>query len=180
MSTNPKGKDAITAYLRRLGNPYAKLQILGEDDIRPDLELRAPTAEERAYAVLQGNQYTVLSVAIADSASVSDAVRPGAGSIERPGRAALSKADFIAESTRILRSYIPSVERGRLRQHHRHFILRNQNRSPAERYLLAQELSKYDIGASSGVEARFNRERDELTEQKLRQIEKSALEKDSN
>jgi hypothetical protein len=183
-------RDAITAYIRRLGNPYAKQQLIGvEEDEQQgelalrnaDLDLRPATAHERAYARRQGNQYTLLSVAIPDP---KEALAAGGSLVEQPKeqltpRASLSKSDFNAGCRRIFRHYIPSVEKGRLRRHYRDFITRNQGHSPSVRYTLLQELSKYDLSAVAGMETRFNRERGDLTDQKLKQIERSALAKES-
>jgi hypothetical protein len=170
---------AITAYLRVLGNPYAKLQVLDVEEVsepQADPDLRPATAEERAYARLLQNQYALLSITVADSRKTASAVpdHPTAS----PGRTELSKRDFVVGSTRVLRPYIPSVEKGRLRRHHRDFIIRNQNRTPSERYLLLRALSKYDLG-SAGIEARFNREREDVTDEKLKQIERSVFNKKS-
>jgi hypothetical protein len=172
-----KDPNAVKAYLRLLGNPYAKLQI---DDGRPDdgeVALREPTAEERAYAVKQGNQYTLLSVAIAERhvPSAPPAVAPQRSSASKDE---LSKADFVTEARRVFRPYIPAAEKGRLRRHHQDFITRNQNRSPAIRHALIKELGKYDLTIQPGISAQFNRERDLLTEHKLRQIERSVLPKE--
>jgi hypothetical protein len=94
-------------------------------------------------------------------------------------KVSLSKEGFIAGCRRIFRQYIPSVEKGRLRQHHRDFITRNQGRGGSIRHLLLQELSKYDLSGLPGMEARFNRERNDLTDQKLKQIERSVMGKEA-
>lgn len=173
MSDNSK-EDPVTAYLRLLGNPHAKSQVQGWD-VDEDLALREPTEAERAYIRQQENPYAVLSVAIGQPLAPASAANPKPRSAVE--KATVSKADFVSECTRVLRPYIPSVEKGRLRKHHRHFIDRNKNRSGAERFLLVKELRKYDLSSLVGVSAQFNRERDPLTEQKLMQIERSALSK---
>jgi len=190
MSSAPTRR-AIADYLRLLGNPYAKTQIEGFDEelegvsqrdlagaAHADEPLRDPTAAEREYVRNLGNQYAILSVAV--PSAVEPASTGGvstAPSTESSTKGALSKADFVDECRRIFVQYIPSVEKGRLRPHHRHFITRNQNRASAVRYALAHHLRRYDISNISGAAAQFNRERDELTDHKLKQIERLALSK---
>jgi hypothetical protein len=189
VSNDSKRRDAITAYIYLLGNPYAKEQLIGLEEQQPgltqqsaDADLRPATADERAYARRQQNQYALLSVAISDVKAAPSAAPSSADELKDQlgNKATLSKNDFIAGCRRIFRHYIPSVERGRLRRHHRDFITRNQNRSASTRQLLMQELSKYDLSAVPGVEVRFNREREDLTDQKLKQIEKSVSNKESS
>lgn len=179
MSNDPNDRDAITAYIRMLGNPYARSQIIGAEDgeQQAELELRPATEAEHNYVRLLGNQYAMLSIAIRDSTDVPAHSPATAGtSKERPvAKATLAKNDFVTGCRRIFRPYIPSVEKGRLRAHHRDFIIRNQNRSPSARYLLIQELSKYDLTVLPGMETRFNREREDLSDHKLKQIERSVL-----
>jgi hypothetical protein len=191
VSKHPNHRDAVAEYVRRLGNPYAKQQLIGVEEEKEkamvaaqsaDPDLRQPTEDERAYAKRQGNQYTLLSVAIAEP---QKEVAAAGQLIKKPkrtptGTASLSKNDFIAGCRRIFRHYIPAVENGRIRRHHRDFITHNQNRSSTARYSLLKELSKYDLSALPGVQARFNREREDLTDQKLKQIERSVLGKDSD
>jgi hypothetical protein len=86
----------------------------------------------------------------------------------------VTKEEFEAECRRILMQYIPAAEAGRLRAHYREFIRRNLSRSAAIRAKILQLLKKYDISDRSGLAAQFNRERDEITEEKLRDIEQAA------
>jgi hypothetical protein len=65
----------------------------------------------------------------------------------------------------------PEVEKRRIRDHHRDFILRNELSSATKRYRVLQELRRYDLSAVHGIQAHFNRERDVFTEAKLRSIE---------
>jgi hypothetical protein len=85
----------------------------------------------------------------------------------------LSKAEFRAGCRRIFGQYIPALERGRLRTHHRDFITRNESSSPARRHRLVKHLEKYDISKTHGVTAHFNRG-EPLTDEKLKQIERLA------
>jgi hypothetical protein len=172
--SNHSKKGAITAYLTLLGNPYAKLSVLDDFDSL-DLALREPTDAEREYAQLQGNQYTLLSVAISDSQQAGPSFAGSNLDREVPERTTLSKVDFVAECTRVFRPYIPAAEKGRLRRHHRDFITRNKNHPGRVRYALIKELRKYDLAGLPGISAQFNRERDLMTDQKLKQIERSVL-----
>jgi hypothetical protein len=130
-------------------------------------EFRAPSAEERAYIRLLENQYALLSIAIPE-----EKASPAITSLRtQPSVPDISKADFEKECRRILRQYIPALEKGRIRSHHRDFIIRNIGRAPGIRYALLHKLRKYDLGDIQGFQARFNRERDPFTDAKLREIE---------
>lgn len=153
--------------LRRLGNPYASLQIF--DDVAEESELREPTVDERAYFRALGNQYAILSVAIRDDADT--AAKTTTTAKRDTGRKGASQDEFVFESRRIFGQYIPAIEKGKLRPHHRAFISRNQRRPALQREYLLAELRKYDLADVRGFQARFNRERDELTADKLLQIE---------
>jgi hypothetical protein len=85
----------------------------------------------------------------------------------------MSKATFRAECQRIFRPYIPELEAGKLKQHHRDFITRNEDQPAVIRARLIAELRKYDL-SGSGLSPQFNRERDVFTEEKLRLIEKAS------
>jgi hypothetical protein len=182
VSKDSPSREAMTAYIRALGNPYAKLQIMGEEEQQElELELRAPTQVESEYARLLENQYALLSIALADpvpTVAPTDSTAKKT-QLQLNSEGILSKRDFDIGCRRIFRPYIPSVEKKHLRRHHRDFIVRNVNRSPSERYLLLKELSKYDLSALPGMEARFNREREDLTDEKLKLIERSVSSKDS-
>jgi hypothetical protein len=167
---------ALTQYLKLLGNPYAKLSYLDpEENESPqgDLELRPPTEAEREYARLLGNQYALLSVALKDSSAPTEQGDRRTTAQRSTSKLSLSKEDFENECRRIFRQYIPAVEKGRLRRHHKEFIARNQSRGPIVRHELVEKLRRYDI--AGGVEARFNREREDITDAKLRKLELSVL-----
>lgn len=85
-----------------------------------------------------------------------------------------SKAQFRTGCRAILRQYVPPAEKGRLRPAHAAFIARNENRPGTERDALLTALRRYDLSNLGDFDARFNRERDELTEEKLRDIERLA------
>lgn len=163
MANDPKERSALRkAYLRRLGNPYASLQV-------PEDDFEIYSERQRAYRE-RGNPYAKLS---SGPEEVEDRHIPSERSanseIERP--AALSKADFQTQCRDIFRPYIPHAEKGRLRAHHRRFIARHEARSPITRARLVRELRKYDISTLQGVRAYFNREREVFTDEKLKQIE---------
>jgi hypothetical protein len=90
-----------------------------------------------------------------------------------PGKAGkLSKAEFRAACRAIFGHYIPAIEKGRLRTHHREFITRNESSSGETRFRLCSELKRYDLSSITGIHSHFNRERDALTDAKLREIER--------
>jgi hypothetical protein len=134
---------ALREALRRLGNPYAKLSVLGDPD------------DAEADGLL---------------AQAHDLRNQSSPDVRHLG---VPKAVFLAECRRIFRQYIPPVENGRLRAHHRAFIVRNESRSPETRHRLLVQLRRYDLSDVPGMQARFNRERSELTEEKLRQVEQA-------
>lgn len=84
----------------------------------------------------------------------------------------LSKTEFRSACRAIFRYYIPAIENGRLRAHHREFITRNESCSGEKRFRLHAELKRYDLSSIPGIIPQFNRERDALTDAKLREIER--------
>lgn len=140
-------------------------------------EMQYPDAAEQAFFLQRRAHIRALEDPYA-SLSVDDVptVPRGVGQ-SRPravARLTCSKAEFQARCRAIFAGYMPALERGRLRDHHRDFVLRNESRSPDMRYRLLAQLSKYDLSAHTGLTGRFNRERDVFTEQKLRAIERDA------
>lgn len=130
--------------------PYPKVQS------KLDPEFREPTREEADWIRKSGNQYAKLSVTLVEQGQVS-------------------KAEYESEVRRIFRQYIPKVENGRLRDHYKAFISRTSKHTAQTRFAILQELKRYDLASILGFEARFNREKDPLTEAKLISIEQSAL-----
>lgn len=88
----------------------------------------------------------------------------------------LSKLEFRRRCTEILRQYIPDFEGGGLRRYMRDFIARNEPQSSRIRYLLFRGLAKFDLSDLSAATPLFNREDESLSEQKLRDIERSVVE----
>ena len=133
-----------------------------------DDELLPPTPEQAEYLRKQGHPYAKLSVTLPEKAAGSHLTGQIAAT-----KTAASMEEFDTESRRILMIYVPALE-SNLRPHHRAFIARNRVKSPSARYRVLSQLRKYDLSNVSGIEARFNREDDEMTEAKLKEIEKAA------
>lgn len=175
-------------YLKRLGNPYAFTQIEGfsedeesavsdatakahQTDTKPDqADLFSKASSQLArWNHPHGNPYSRVGNDESELRPISQ---------ETASRASIqttSQTEFVRSLRRIFSHYIPALERGRLRPEHRDFIERNRRRSGRIRYLLLQELRKYDLSDLVGLKPQFNREGDALTEMKLRQIEQSVL-----
>jgi len=75
----------------------------------------------------------------------------------------------------IFRSYMPNLERGKLRSHHRDFVARNESQPAAIRRKIVDALQKYSLASIPGLLPHFNREDDVFTESKLKKIEESVL-----
>lgn len=98
---------------------------------------------------------------------------PGIQDDPEPGKVeGLSKTEFRLGCRVIFRYYIPALENGRLRARHREFITRNESSSGEKRFRLYSELKRYDLSSITGITPHFNRERDALTDAKLRDIER--------
>lgn len=151
--------EALRAFLKSLGNPYASLQITDE------MEKKEISATQRPYV---RHPYAFLSKEEENELSPNVAVKQPIISVV----GTLSKAEFKTRCRRIFEQYIPALEKNRLRTHHRDFIIRNESRSPTTRYQLVKELQKYNLSEIPGLKAYFNREREPLTDEKLRQIER--------
>ena len=152
--------EVLKAYLKRLGNPYASLQV--SDNAEQKDASVVSNVTQRPYV---RHPYAYASMEVGSNISSSAIAKP-------PAKGALAKAEFRAKCRRIFEQYIPTIEKGRLRTHHRDFIARNESRSPATRYLLVNKLQKYDLSTVPGLKAHFNRERELLTDEKLKQIER--------
>jgi hypothetical protein len=99
--------------------------------------------------------------------------------IDRPASSlwdlVLTKSDFEKRCRQIFVKYIPAIEKGKLRQHHREFIERNRVRTAVDRALLARELAKYDLASEGNIQTFFNREEDVFTQEKLLAIEQTVV-----
>lgn len=153
-------KETQSDALKRLGNPYAKLQFL-DNVIETARILQNPYAKEQML-------FDDYPEEILAGSSPGLAAEGGAES-------EATQREFESECRRIFRQYIPAVEKGRIRDHHRAFIDRNRSRSAKQRSGLLVELRKYDISGIKGISAQFNRERDKLTADKLAKIERDVI-----
>lgn len=183
-------EDRTSALLRALmrpgGNPYAFVQDEeGEVPSRPKNRATERTSLQRDLPSQQGDLFR-LAPARQDIAkhpsgnpyaSLANLQAEGVPVATSPGEPPASvltatKAAFRSECTRIFRQYIPAPERGRLRRYMRDFITRNESRSSRVRSSLLQTLAKFDLSDLCAV-PQFNREDESLSEQKLRDIERS-------
>ena len=172
----------IREAVKRLGNPYASLQLDNYDPVAINfIENRHPRTQlllklQDPYASLATDEELGLyksGVARADA----DVASPKSDKNQiikhsKLENRTISKSAFQVRCRAIFRGYIPNQEKGRLRPHHREFIARNESRSAVERFAILVELSKYDLSDMHGASTQFNRERDTLTERKLSAIEK--------
>jgi len=166
--------------IRRLGNPYAKLQTQETLEFEENLEQAAaravPSAAAREYLRLLQDPYAVLSVYGEDGQPAQNeqaTARPAFHT--RDLQKSISQRGFETGCRVIFSQYIPAAEKGKIRAHHRDFITRNTSRSPQDRFKLLEELKKYDLSHIPGFQPQFNRERDDLTAAKLVEIERRAL-----
>ena len=153
------------AYYRLIGNPYAFLQL---EDASDERTVAVQDLESEYIRQLE-NPYASLSIRAGGEDNMARVTAPKAAP---PALRRMSKVEFRSQCRRIFRQYIPDLEKGRLRLHHRDFISRNESRSPEIRNDLVSHLRKYDLSQISGVSGQFNRERQALTEEKLRAIER--------
>jgi hypothetical protein len=137
---------AIRTYLRRLGNPYAKLQIEFVEAAENSPRKLPLAATQDPYATEQSRA-------------------------ARGPRLDCSKSQFENTCRRIFVLYVPEAERPKLRAHHRDFIRRNSARHARERAVICAELLKYDLSDLNGLDPIFNREDDPFTERKLQLLE---------
>ena len=151
--------EVLKAYLKRLGNPYASLQV--SDNAEQKDASVVSNVTQRPYV---RHPYAYASMEVGSNISSSAIAKP-------PAKGALAKAEFRAKCRRIFEQYIPTIEKGRLRTHHRD-LSPVMSPPPATRYLLVNKLQKYDLSTVPGLKAHFNRERELLTDEKLKQIER--------
>jgi hypothetical protein len=159
--------DAVRARLRKLGNPYASLQLSDEDEgavVHPANSPKELTLE------LTQNPWATLYYGADDPVDVPATASPTHAKASVSVK--LSKAEFRQACRAIFRCYIPEIEKGRIRDHHRNFIVRNESRSATKRFQVLEALRRYDLSSVPGFQAHFNRERDAFTDAKLREIEK--------
>jgi hypothetical protein len=198
-SSAPKGLDAPS------GNPYAFIDDEKEARLEAEASKRAASqlalglyqteAQQPAARVdplprvlfpagpfpvhPSGNPYAKLSILDEDLALEAQAATATASDIETESLSVppsgLSQLAFRQLCTAIFRRYIPSLEQGKLRPHHREFIARNESQPPQIRRMLVAALQKYDLGSTPGLAPQFNRESNGFTEAKLKNIEETVL-----
>jgi hypothetical protein len=159
--------DAVKTRLRELGNPYASLQMFDEVE---DVIVEANDAPLGLTLKQSENPWATLYFKVdptEKSAAMADVAKPKVAA-----KLKVSKSEFQQACRAIFRCYIPEVEKGRIRDHHRDFILRNESRPPATRHRALEELRRYDLSTIAGFQTHFNRERDVFTEAKLKEIER--------
>jgi len=176
------------ARLRLGENPYAfaefeddglaeapsRGQVRGNSDPKPsrdhgrqpDLFAQPLPANYERVSGRSGNPYARIGQSYQDDAQ---AEQPEVDAKSQ----SLSKLEFRRRCTEIFRAYIPDLEGGSLRRYMGDFITRNEGRSSRIRYLLVKALSKFDLSDLSATTPLFNREDETLSEQKLRDIERS-------
>jgi hypothetical protein len=166
---------AARAYLRKLRNPYAAEQL--EDGKERLQTAEAPTPEPRVSTPSQAEKEKSdlwLSqdpyASLWDESPTAPSRQPKA--IAKP---TCSKAAFRAGCRQIFRPYTPAPERAVLRDEHNAFIERNEDRSSETRWLLLQELKRFDLSNVRGINPQLNREKDAITEEKLKNIERKVL-----
>lgn len=175
----------LRALMRPGGNPYA---FVGDEEcVLPSsrkIKAAASPSSQRDPSVQQGDLFRTSPVGqdlpnhpsgnpYASLADLQDEDAPVSNVVTRQtSTLGATKAAFRGECARIFRQYIPALERGRLRDYMRAFVSRNESRSPTVRSLLLHALAKFDLADLRAV-PQFNREDESLSEQKLREIERS-------
>lgn len=154
--------------IRARGNPYWKIQARDEGEANNPTE-----AQRRAYLRKLENPhafYAVMGEGAESSSVQSNGTEEERTKAQLPG---VSKTEFQRRCRSVFAQYIPEIEKGRIRTHHRQFIVRNEGASPLRRARLLAGLEKYDLSKVQGLSPQFNRERDVLTESKLRALERA-------
>jgi hypothetical protein len=167
---------AARKYLHKLRNPYAAEQL--EEDAME----ATGAAEQGSYsqdpatnsdgAPKEKSQFYVLHDPYA---SLSEEVSRPQVRLRAVGKPTCSKAAFRTGCTRIFRPYASAPEGGSLRGEHTAFIARNENHPGEVRYALLNGLQRLDLSQPPGIGPQLNREKDALTEEKLRNLERKIL-----
>ncbi len=153
MSKPKVAASSVRSYLRRLENPYAAEQVVAAAD--PYVQSQNP----QAFDYYRGNEADATAAMSASATQTPVAL----GNV--------TKAEFRRRCRQIFAQYVPPAAKGRLRDHYLAFIDNNDDRPGPERFQLLAELGRYDLGDTPGIRPHFNRERDELTAEKLAAIE---------
>jgi hypothetical protein len=165
---------AAQAHVRTLQNPYAALQVEGASEHETDSPRRAfVRMSQNPYASLAGDdEIAPLVPQVPAQQPPERSARPSAPIRSR--QAGVSKVAFRQRCRSIFLQYVPPLEGANMRRPHREFISRNEDRGPEVRARLLAGLARYDLSDIGGLRPQFNRERDELTDEKLKRIEDEA------
>lgn len=172
MTTAKSRCEEMKERLKLMGDPYASLLINDQVDEKRPRKL----SEKQAHNAFRESQNPY-----ARDYYFGDPEESPIPPIEEPQRQSallvassqrFSKRKFQTGCQRIFRQYIPFEDGRILRPHHRDFIERNESRSAEERFLIVEQLSRYDLSRHGSYNVRFNRGRDALTEKKLQKIER--------
>ena len=157
--------------IKGMGNPYAYLSL--EDDT----EEQTLVAENRhrQYLRILENPYAYLTKFQDGGEQASLEVGEEKGVLPKLKGLKLPKNTFKSGCRSIFSQYISPEDGGTLRQEHRDFITHNESRSPEERYMLLEELKKYDLSSTGSYQPHFNRESGVLTKKKLTEIERKVF-----
>jgi hypothetical protein len=175
------------ARLRLGENPYAFVEFEGEDLAKTSPRRQAPASLDLKASRHPDRQHDLFAPLSSPPSHVSvpsgnpyARVAQSHEDYDEAGQAqadaksqSLSKLEFRRRCTEIFRQYIPGLEGGSIRSYMRDFIARNEPRSSRIRYLLFRGLAKFDLSDLSAATPLFNREDESLSEQKLRDIERS-------
>jgi len=161
-----KPSPELTAFLRKLGNPYAKLSILDDPEDVPDPVRKWIRASQNPYASLQVVGSDETAGAASETASSKSHLL-----FENRQAPRVSKEAFIARCRRIFEQYVPLQQgRRKLDPEYTSFIAENSTRSPEERGRVLEELQKYDLSFLGNVTPYLNRERKDALKAKLKRI----------
>src|SRR5688500_14787777 len=119
MSTNSRDSEKLKNYRRRLENPYAYSELVDEAEQTSEPKILAE--EQRSSVYVLEDPYASLY-----EKGNGEKVSSTPTAVERPSiRNTISKREFRTRCSGIFRPYVPPLEKGRLRPHHKAFIERN-------------------------------------------------------
>ena len=147
-------------FLKLLGNPYAKLSILGEEDELGISENNSPVIE-------------MVENSTTSNSNIKTQIELFPGS-QYPNRNSISKGDFETVCRRIFNKYTPGDPKSNvLKAPYREFISKHHNRSGEDRFKILKHLKKYDLSSLGNCKPHFNRERKSYLLKKLDSISRS-------
>jgi hypothetical protein len=145
--------DAVRARLRQLGNPYASLQLSDEDEDESAVIHASKSSKELTLELTQ-NPWATLYYEADDPVHAPATASPT--QIKASVSSKLSKSEFRHACRAIFRCYIPEIEKARIRDHHRDFIVRNESRSVTRRFQVVEALRRYDLSSVPGSQLHSN------------------------